>query len=288
MKKIISGFLGLVLVTVGVTGTAFAQTPSVTLTPSITTTPRKDQIKEKIKELREENKNNRENFKEETKENRNEFKFDLKNLIGLSKKTNKGSQARIINAQVSTVSANSLTVSKDGKSYTVNILVNTTVRRHYWGKSSLSEFSVGDKVNIWGVWTDDTKTTVDAKLIRDLSIMKRFGVFIGNVSSKDSASFVIKSLNRGDQTIFIDSKTKFVNRKEESISFSNLNMGDRVRVKGLWDKASNKVTDVVQVKDFFLPTKSGTEVSPSISPSTSPVLSPSVSPTKIPSSTPTP
>ena len=46
---------------------------------------------------------------------------------------------------------------------------------------------------------------------------------------------------------------KFVERKETSITLSDLKIGDRVRVKGVWDKTLNKITEVTQIKDFSIP-----------------------------------
>ncbi len=178
-------------------------------------------------------------------------KKEINNAKGLFK--NKGT--KLIGAQVTLVSGNTLTVSKDGNTYTVNTDTNTRFRRHFWGKSEISEISAGDNVNVWGKWADDAKTTITATMIRDLSIMKRKGVFMGSIKSKDTTSFILTSVNRGDQTVYFDSNTKFVGRNEVSIAYADINTGDRIRIKGLWDKTLNKITEVTQVKDYSLPVK---------------------------------
>lgn len=167
----------------------------------------------------------------------------------------KAQLAHLVGVKVDSISGTTLTVSKDGKTYTINTDASTKFRRLFWGKSSLSEISVGDNLNVWGKWTDDAQTTILARMIRDTSIMKRFGVFIGTVKSKDTASFVITTVNRGDQTVSFDNNTKFVNRKGATISYNDVNVGDRVKVRGLWDKTLSKITQVTQVKDFSLPPK---------------------------------
>lgn len=148
-----------------------------------------------------------------------------------------------------------LTVEKDGKSYTVNINSKTQLRRRFWGKATLAEMSVGDTLNIIGLWADDAKTTINARLVRDISVQKRFGVFLGEVKSLLTGGWVMstKSDKRADQTVTVSASTKFVNRKEEAITQADVAVGHRVRVKGLWDTALNTVTEVTHVKDFNLP-----------------------------------
>lgn len=189
------------------------------------------------------------------RQDRQDLKDDLKDL----KKDLKGKGIKIVNGQVTAINGSTLTVTKDGKTFTVNTDSNTKFRRHFWGVSSFAEISVGDRVNVWGRFTDDAKTTILAMMIRDVSIMKRKGTFIGRVRSKSDTSFVIET-KRGKQTVMFDSNTKFVMRNDSSMTFAQLNAGDgdkgdKVRVKGLWDKTLNKITEVTQVKDFSQPPK---------------------------------
>ncbi len=188
------------------------------------------------------------------KPTKGELKTEKKETInakGLFK--NKGT--KLIGAQVTVVSSNTITASKDGNTYTINTDTTTRFRRRFWGKSAISEISVGDNINVWGKWADDAKTTITAIMIRDLSIMKRMGAFIGSVKSKDTTSFILTTVNRGDQTVYFDSNTKFIGRNEVSLAYSDINIGDRIRVKGLWDKTLSKITEVTQVKDYSLPMK---------------------------------
>lgn len=165
----------------------------------------------------------------------------------------KGTRVHLVDAEVTAVSDTTLTVKKDDKTYTVNTDAKTKFRRHFWGRSELTEFSVGNIVNIWGTWADETQTTINAKMIRNLSIMKRHGVFFGTIKTVGDNSFVITSVHRGDQAVTLATTTKLINRREQAITFGDLQVGHRIRVKGLWDKSQNTVTEVRQVKDFSLP-----------------------------------
>lgn len=185
---------------------------------------------------------------------RSNLRQDIKNLNQDIKQANKGKGARLLGATVSGVSGSTLTVTKDGRTYAVNTDSSTIFRRHFWGKSSISEISINDQVNVWGKWTDDAKTTIQAKMIRDLSIMKRFGAFVGTISNLNGSTFTLNTVNRGAQSVTLIGSTKCVNRKEQTISCStDLQNGHRVRVKGMWDAKNKVITEVTQVKDYSLP-----------------------------------
>ncbi|EKD22770.1 MAG: hypothetical protein ACD_83C00276G0002 [uncultured bacterium] len=104
-----------------------------------------------------------------------------------------------------------------------------------------------------GKWEDDAKTTVDATLVRNLSIQKRHGVFFGEIKSKTDIGFTLESIKRGMQTVTVSDTTKYINRKGEAISFGDIAVGQRVRVRGLWDSIHATITEVTEIKDFSLP-----------------------------------
>lgn len=160
---------------------------------------------------------------------------------------------RLAQATVTTVSGTTITVSKDNKTYTVNITGNTIFRRRFWGKSSLSEVSVGDFLNIYGRFTDSAQTIIQAQLIRNVSIEKRFGAFFGNVTALGSSRLTVRTLNRGDLTVSYTSDTKFVNQRGQVIKASDIKVGDKVRVHGMWARNLRTLTEVSRVKDFSIP-----------------------------------
>jgi len=216
----------------------------------------RNRIKEEIKETKKENKSLIEQLKEKFKG----FKFVAR-----------------INGTIKTIGTDIMTViTDDDKTYDVYVTDKTILRRRFWGKASWDEFVIGNKVNVIGKWKDETKTQIDAHLIRNISIQKRNGVFFGSVTTKNSDNFVMKAEKKGDQSVYFSDTTKFENRKEETIGYEDISVGHRVRVKGLWDSELNKITEVTEIKDFSLPVQS---VKPSISPSITPSVTPSVTPT---------
>lgn len=190
----------------------------------------------------------REVIKEKMKEKRQDIienvKEKIKNVRFAARKT----------GTLSAISGNTLTLAaNDGKNYQVNITDKTQLRRRFAGKSELGEFSAGDKLNVIGKWTDESKTAIDAMMIRNTSIQKRWGVFFGKVTQKNSDNFVVETKERGTETVYFSVSTKFVNRKEEAMSYNDVRVGDRVRIKGMWNRTLKKITEVEQVKDFSLP-----------------------------------
>ena len=172
-----------------------------------------------------------------------------------------------ISGTVTAVGVSSITVNSSGANVQVDVTNNTRFRRKFWGESKLSEISVGDSVQVVGKWTSDAKTGITAVLIRDTSIQKRFGTFFGTVKSLTSGGFVVSTIHRDDETVTIGS-AKLVNRKEVTISASDVLVGHRVRVKGMWNNANKTITEVKEIKDFSLPAQSS--LSPFASPSPTP------------------
>jgi hypothetical protein len=61
------------------------------------------------------------------------------------------------------------------------------------------------------------------------------------------------SQQRGTQTVTLGTDTKIVNRKEETLAQTEIAVGQRVRVRGLWDSVNKTITEVIKVKNFTLP-----------------------------------
>ena len=190
------------------------------------------------------------------KEIRKEVKEKIENKGLLDKvknflKKNLRFEARV-KGKITVIGSNNFSLSGEDGTFQVNITDKTKILRKFGGKSSLSEYSVGDEVMVIGKFTDETKTTIDAKVIRNLSIQKRRGAFFGKVTVKNTDNFVMETLERGKQTVYFGT-AKFVKRNEEAMTYADLKLGDRVRVKGVWDKTLNQITEVDQVKDFSIP-----------------------------------
>jgi hypothetical protein len=144
-------------------------------------------------------------------------------------------------------------VNSNDKTITILIDEKTQLRRRFWGKANLDEFQINDRVDIVGKWTDENQTSVQAVIIRNLSIQKRYGVFFGKITSIENQQIVIETVKRGSLTVVVIDSTKLVNRKMEELKLTDLAVGHYLRVKGLWNNQANTLTEVTQIKDFSLP-----------------------------------
>jgi hypothetical protein len=158
-----------------------------------------------------------------------------------------------LSGQVAAVGSSTVTISSNGTSIQVDISSNTHIRRKFWGASNLGEISVGDSVEVVGKWISDAKTEITAVMVRDISIQKRFGVFFGTIKSLTSDGFVVTTIHRDDETVTIGS-AKLIDRKGNTISSSDIQLGHKVRVRGMWNSTAKTITEVTEIKDFSLPT----------------------------------
>jgi hypothetical protein len=207
----------------------------------------------------------RESIKQRQTNLRTEIKEKIASNTSVLKLFRSGHVA-IENGQLTLIAGTTLTIQKDGKSYTVLTDANTQLRRKFWGKSMLSEFSVGDELNVVGMWQDENHTSITARFVRNLSIQKRFGVFFGTIKTISSSGFTIDTISRGTQTVAVNGATEYTNRRGEKINFSDLAVGQRVRIRGLWDSKSSTITEVTKIKDFSLPVRPVGSPAPSVSP----------------------
>lgn len=205
-------------------------------------------------------------------------RVEVKERLQEKTETFRDSRVHLENVKVTAKTSTSLTVDNAGTSVTVNVTEKTQLRRKFWGKSDLNEFSVGNTVNVIGKWTDDTKTALNAVMIRNESIQKRYGTFFGTVKSLTAGGFTMTTIQREDQTVTIGT-AKLINRKEETITSTDLKVGDRIRVKGLWDKSLKTVTEVKEIKNFSLPPLPSRSPKPSSSPTATQTPSPTPSST---------
>lgn len=182
-----------------------------------------------------------------------------KNIQLVNKFTNK--RGELMNVKVTLKDSNSITVNNEGSSVKVTYDANTHFRRKFWGKSSFAEISVGDNIDVIGKWTNEEKTQMKAVLIRNLSIQKRYGVFFGTVKSLTDTGFVITTIRKGEETVTVDPSTKLINRVEDAITVSDIAVGHKIRIKGLWDSLNFTIKEVKEIKNFSLPEVEKTEVS---------------------------
>lgn len=167
--------------------------------------------------------------------------------------TNIGKPVMVLNAKITSLSNPTLTISSENISYLITTSDRTRFLRRFWGKSDLADLQIGNTVSIHGKWSDENKTAILASQIRNQSNYKRNIVIIGQITTISDNTWIIDANSKGIQTATVNSSTKFINRAGQIITPSEILVGHRVRIRGLWDSNTNTITNITQAKDFQLP-----------------------------------
>lgn len=148
-------------------------------------------------------------------------------------------------AKVTSVGTDTLGISVFSYAYTIDTK-GANIVRQFWGSSGLGEFSVGDIVNVHGYLDANNNFLVHAKTVRNVSIQKKHGVFNGTIDSVNASttSFVLKAEGRGNQTVSVTSDTK-ITIGTTTAAFSDLQVGAKVLVRGIWDRALSKIQAIL-------------------------------------------
>lgn len=128
-------------------------------------------------------------------------------------------------------------LGNNASTYTVDANA-AKVERRYSGAMAVADIQLNDQVFVQGALTG---AAIKAKTIQDFSLQARNGAFSGAVQSVAANSFVLKSPNRGAQTIFVSSATKFV-KNGATATLADVLVGSTVKVDGVWNNTNNNVT----------------------------------------------
>lgn len=159
--------------------------------------------------------------------------------------------------EVSSVGSSILKIDVRNREYTVNVdIVNDIIVNRVWDKINLSDIKVGDTVNVVGTKTD---TTIDAKLVRDLSIPPFTEITINGKVTAVSSSTIAVAVNNGSGTSYtvnIEVGDILVNRIWDKINILDIKVNDKVMVYGT---VSSTTINAKLVKNLSLPLVSTTE-----------------------------
>jgi len=136
-----------------------------------------------------------------------------------------------------TTSADFIKIKVLGQDYKVKINKETNVVRYSWVKLSidLSEFTVGDIINVYGTIDENDPFLIQAKTVRNVSIQKKHANFIGEITSITATStFSLKTEKHGTLVVSTDANTKIYSSSQLK-TFSDLKVGTKVLVRGIWN-----------------------------------------------------
>jgi len=195
----------------------------------------------------------------DSKENKNNASVkNQKSLIapvpsGASMEIGQNGRVSVSEARVSSVSGSVITATTTWGGFTlfwiINTDGNTNFNARYGGNLNISDISVGDRITFRGAVTGGGPTVL-ASVVTDLSNQRRNATFLGEVTSVNSStrSFVMNTRERGTQTIFVSSSTKFLGTLN---NFSFVMVGAKVQTSGLWNSEQNtlQAAHVLVLKD---------------------------------------
>lgn len=148
---------------------------------------------------------------------------------------------------VTMVSGTIFTITTEGNAMITVDGANARVVRRFGAPMELAEIMVNDRVQARG---EREGNRLVATFIRDLSVQARQGEFRGEILSINttSQSFVLRTKERGDQTVMITASTT-VKKNGSPAVFADLAVGQHVFVSGVWNRTNNivwaKVVNVV-------------------------------------------
>ncbi|RJR25529.1 hypothetical protein C4578_01310 [Candidatus Microgenomates bacterium] len=155
-------------------------------------------------------------------------------------------------AEIKVISGNEITVTHESKEVKLLVTEKTVILKKYGGKALVSDLKVGHLVSARGTWQDSDNAVLELRILRDLSLQKRFATFWGKIKSLSEGKLVIETAKREDQAVLVKESTKIVNRAHKEIPFSELKEGHRVRVSGTWDSSLNQVEETRLIKDWSI------------------------------------
>ncbi|MFH1790129.1 MAG: hypothetical protein ABH832_03630 [bacterium] len=129
-----------------------------------------------------------------------------------------------------TANTNSAKLLVAQKKYTIKVDDDTIFARRYWGKSSLQELTVGDKLFL--VVLDYGNDNYRALLVKDNSIFWK--AVKGEIVDIDYDKMLL-TLKRGNKklTVLADNNTKYVVSGIKNPTFKDLKVGQRALARGV-------------------------------------------------------
>ena len=157
----------------------------------------------------------------------------------------------------STTLPTTLALTSGGKTYLVDIASSTVIVRLYNGKSNLTEFTLGDDLEVLGTPTDTG--SIKAKILknRSISFTNTKGVF-GNIKSIDAANnaFVFTWKDK-DYNVKVDADTKImIPGIKNKAAIADLKVGDRAQGRAVY----NSSTQIYLAKNIIVVRRDGVDL----------------------------
>jgi hypothetical protein len=183
-----------------------------------------------------------------------------------------GAEGKVLmRGTIASVESGSLTVTSWGGAWTVNVGSSAKVLPVAAG-NDLTQFKVGDFVDVQGTISQSSSWTIDATLVRDWTYHQTITQeqkqnvqsahqtmksetprnYVGTVSNINGTSFTL-TVGSTTYTVNVAAGAKVINRNWITLPVANIQSGDNVRVWGI--NSNNTITASI-VRDVSIPAKS--------------------------------
>ncbi|TAN57385.1 hypothetical protein EPN15_04510 [Patescibacteria group bacterium] len=150
-----------------------------------------------------------------------------------------------------------IAITSGGKSYLVDVTASTAIVRRYNGKSNLTEFALGDDVEVWGKPIDSGN--IQAKILKNHSIYltNTKGVF-GNIKSIDADNnALVFNWKDKDYNVKVDADTKIIIPGiKAKAKLADLKVGDRAQGRAVY----NSLTQTYLAKHIVVVRRGGIDL----------------------------
>lgn len=133
--------------------------------------------------------------------------------------------------------------------YQIRVQANTILLLRNRVRAAISDFTVGDKINVYG-FLDRDGVNVDALIMRDLT--KPQVRYYTQVNNLTVASVTANQVIADQYQINISASTRLLYRDRRMMPMSEIQVGDRINVYGLFNPTTNTF-DAVILRDLSRP-----------------------------------
>ena len=188
---------------------------------------------------------------------------DLRQSFKIADLSGQGNEVLIKAAKVIEVNSieagtvGSIKISIFGYQYTVVIPSGIKILKESWEESKLTEFSVGDIVNIWGFLDASDNYRINTRTVRNISLRQRHTALTGiitsisvgvqeqsNIPAKNSFTLQTKKTRVHTVVVAVGPNTKIV-KGQRPVVFSDLTVGMDVLVRGIWKQNTAEIDALV-------------------------------------------
>jgi len=156
-------------------------------------------------------------------------------------------------AHITEINGNTIKIKIEDKDYTIDASSAKIVCQAK-GVCDISKIKVGDRLNAIGTRGENDTIKAEHIVVFTEEQMQKIeekmnNSSVGEIKSVDEANktVTVETNNHGEQTIKVNEDTKIYKKPHEESSFSDLQIGKKIWIKGVWDKVTNAFSKITRI-----------------------------------------